>query len=86
MVTGSAEEGEAHVRAKFAEMPAGERALAERIHALVTAAAPELVPRTWYGMPAYTREGKVVCFFQAESSQVRVPLLHLRLSGCCRPR
>jgi uncharacterized protein YdhG (YjbR/CyaY superfamily) len=61
------EAGEADVQAKIAEMPAGDRALAERIHALVTAAAPELVPRTWYGMPAYTREGKVVCFFQAGS-------------------
>ena len=61
------EEGEAAVRAKIAEMPAGDRALAERIHALVSAAAPELVPRTWYGMPAYTRDGKVVCFFQAGS-------------------
>ena len=61
------EEGEADVRAKIAAMPEGDRALAERIHALVTAAAPELVPRTWYGMPAYTRDGKVVCFFQAGS-------------------
>ena len=60
------EAGEADVQAKIAEMPAGDRALAERIHALVTAAAPELVPRTWYGMPAYAKEGKVVCHFRAD--------------------
>ncbi len=58
-------EGENAVLEKIAEMPAPEKAMAERVHALVTAAAPELWPRTWYGMPAYAREGKVVCFFQA---------------------
>jgi uncharacterized protein YdhG (YjbR/CyaY superfamily) len=51
--------------AKIAEMPASDRALAERIHAIVTANAPDLSPSTWYGMPAYKRNGKVVCFFQA---------------------
>lgn len=60
-------EGEAEVRAKIAEMPEGERQMAERIHALVTQAAPSLVPRTYYGMPAYAREGKVICFFQNKS-------------------
>jgi uncharacterized protein YdhG (YjbR/CyaY superfamily) len=50
----------------IAEMPGGDRALAERIHALVTANAPELLPKTWYGMPAYANaDGKVVCFFRA---------------------
>jgi uncharacterized protein YdhG (YjbR/CyaY superfamily) len=49
---------------KIAEMPEPDRAMAERIHALVTAAAPELSPRTWYGMPAWAKGGKVVCFFQ----------------------
>ena len=60
-------DGEADVRAKIAELPAGERSMAERIHALVKASAPDLTPRTWYGMPAYTKNGKVVCFFKAAS-------------------
>jgi uncharacterized protein YdhG (YjbR/CyaY superfamily) len=60
-------EGERDVRAKIAEMPEAERAMAERIHELVTAAAPSLVPRTYYGMPAYAKDGKVICFFQAKS-------------------
>ena len=50
---------------KIAEMPEPDRTLAERIHAIVSAAAPDLAPKTWYGMPAYARDGKVVCFFQA---------------------
>jgi uncharacterized protein YdhG (YjbR/CyaY superfamily) len=58
-------DGESEVLAKLAEMPKADRVLGERIHELVRAAAPELVPRTWYGMPAYTRDGKVVCFFQS---------------------
>ncbi len=49
---------------KIAEMSDADRALAERVHAVVTATAPELAPRTWYGMPAYAKDGKVVCFFQ----------------------
>jgi uncharacterized protein YdhG (YjbR/CyaY superfamily) len=60
-------EGERDVRAKIAEMPTAERAMAERIHELVTTAAPSLVPRTYYGMPAYARVGKVICFFQTKS-------------------
>jgi uncharacterized protein YdhG (YjbR/CyaY superfamily) len=60
-----AADGEADVLAKIAEMPDPDRTLAERIHALVKATAPELVPKTWYGMPAYAKDGKVVCFFQA---------------------
>jgi uncharacterized protein YdhG (YjbR/CyaY superfamily) len=60
-------EGEADVQAKIAEMPVAERAMAERIHELVTKAAPAFVPRTYYGMPAYARDGKVICFFQAKS-------------------
>jgi uncharacterized protein YdhG (YjbR/CyaY superfamily) len=56
---------ESDVLEKIAEMPPADRAIAERIHAIVKAAAPELVPRTWYGMPAYARDGKVVCFFQS---------------------
>jgi uncharacterized protein YdhG (YjbR/CyaY superfamily) len=60
-------DGERDMRAKIAEMPPAERVMAERIHELVTAAAPALVPRTYYGMPAYARDGKVICFFQAAS-------------------
>jgi len=58
-------DGEADVMAKIAEMPASDRAMAERIHEVVKANAPDLDPRTWYGMPAYTKDGKVLCFFQA---------------------
>ena len=57
--------GESDVLAKIAEMPDPDRALAERLHAIVTASAPGLSPKTWYGMPAYARDGKVVCFFQS---------------------
>jgi len=60
-------EGEKALLEKIAEMPEPDRSLAERIHAIVSASAPELMPRTWYGMPAYARDGKVVCFFQAAS-------------------
>src|SRR5215218_4298532 len=58
-------DGEGAVLAKIAEMPQPDRALAERIHALIKASAPGLSPRTWYGMPAYAKDGKVVCFFQS---------------------
>jgi len=51
------------VLAKIAEMSEPDRAMAERIHAIVTASAPSLSPKTWYGMPAYARDGKVVCYF-----------------------
>jgi uncharacterized protein YdhG (YjbR/CyaY superfamily) len=56
-------EGEKAIREKIAEMSEPDRPMAERIHAIVTASAPELMPRTWYGMPAYARDGKVVCYF-----------------------
>lgn len=59
--------GEADVLAKIAEMPGPDRAMAERIHAIVRESAPALASRTWYGMPAYTKNGKVVCFFKAAS-------------------
>ena len=58
-------EGESAVLAKIAEMQESDRALATRLHAIIKANAPALSPKTWYGMPAYTRDGKVVCFFQA---------------------
>jgi uncharacterized protein YdhG (YjbR/CyaY superfamily) len=60
-------QGEHDIQAKIAEMPAADRAMAERIHELVTKAAPSFVPRTYYGMPAYARDGKVICFFQTKS-------------------
>ena len=59
------EQGESDVLAKIAEMPEPDRRLAERIHAIVKANAPDLMPRTWYGMPAYAKDGKILCFFQA---------------------
>jgi len=56
-------DGEADVLAKIAEMPGLDRAMAERLHAVIKASAPALSPKTWYGMPAYARDGNVVCFF-----------------------
>ena len=56
---------ESAVLAKIAEMPGPDRAMAERLHALIKASAPALSPRLWYGMPAYAKDGKVVCFFQS---------------------
>jgi uncharacterized protein YdhG (YjbR/CyaY superfamily) len=58
-------DGESAVLAKIAEMPEPDRAMASRLHAIIKASAPALSPRTWYGMPAYARDGKVVCFFQS---------------------
>ena len=58
-------DGESAVLAKLAEMPEPDRALGERLHAIIKASAPVLAPTTWYGMPAYAKDGKVVCFFQS---------------------
>jgi len=58
-------EAEGDVLAKIAEMPKADRVMAERVHAIVKASAPDLSPRTWYGMPAYTKDDKVVCFFRS---------------------
>ena len=58
-------DGESAVLAKIAEMPEPERAMARRLHAIIKASAPALSPRTWYGMPAYAKDGNVVCFFQS---------------------
>src|SRR3954451_19122670 len=58
-------DAESDVLAKIAEMPESDRVMAERLHAIVKATAPDLSPRTWYGMPAYAKDGKVVCFFQS---------------------
>jgi len=60
-------DGERDLLAKIAEMPPADRAMAERLHKLITATAPQLAPKTWYGMPAYTKDGKIVCFFKAAS-------------------
>ena len=61
----AAEDGESAVQAALAEMSPKDRALGKRIHAIVTESAPELTPKTWYGMPAYAKDGKVLCFFQS---------------------
>jgi uncharacterized protein YdhG (YjbR/CyaY superfamily) len=58
-------DGERDLLAKIAEMPEADRVMAERLHAIVRASAPDLAPRTWYGMPAYAKDGDVVCFFQS---------------------
>ena len=58
-------DGESDVLAKIAEMSEPDRIMAERLHAVIKASAPSLVPRTWYGMPAYAKDGDVVCFFQS---------------------
>jgi uncharacterized protein YdhG (YjbR/CyaY superfamily) len=62
-----AADGESEVLAKLAEMPETDRAMGERLHAIIKASAPVLSPRTWYGMPAYAKDGKVVCFFTPAS-------------------
>jgi len=62
---GRGEDGERAVLAKIAEMPEADHVIAERLHAIVKASAPSLTARTWYGMPAYAKDGKVVCFFQS---------------------
>ena len=58
-------DGESAVLAKIAEMPEPDRVIAERLHAIIKACAPALAPKTWYGMPAYAIDGKIVCFFQS---------------------
>ena len=58
-------DGESDVLAKIADMPEPDRAMAERLHAIISASAPALSPKTWYGMPAYAKDGNVVCFFQS---------------------
>jgi len=57
--------GEADVMGKIAEMPEPERAMATRLHEIISTSAPDLMPKTWYGMPAYAKDGKVLCFFQS---------------------
>jgi uncharacterized protein YdhG (YjbR/CyaY superfamily) len=68
--------GESDVLAKIAEMPEADRALAERLHAIIKASAPDLAPRTWYGMPAYAKDGDIFCFFQsAQKFKTRYAML-----------
>jgi uncharacterized protein YdhG (YjbR/CyaY superfamily) len=62
---GAKADGESDVLAKIAEMPEADRKMAERIHEIVKKSAPDLEPRTWYGMPAYSKDGSVICFFQS---------------------
>lgn len=70
------EEGESAALAAIAALPAHDRALAERLHALITASAPALAPKTWYGMPAYAKDGQIVCHFQsAEKFKTRYATL-----------
>ena len=64
-------DGESAVLAKIAEMPEPDRTMAERLHAIIKASAPAISPRTWYGMPAYAKDGKVLCFFQPRRSSRR---------------
>ncbi|MGH7697575.1 MAG: iron chaperone [Candidatus Dormibacteria bacterium] len=63
--SGSRAEAEAECLAKIAEMPPSDRKMADRIHTLIVATAPQLAPKTWYGMPAYAKDGNIVCFFQS---------------------
>lgn len=63
--SGNRAEAEADCLAKIAEMPPSDRKIAQRLHKLIASTAPQLAPKTWYGMPAYTKEGNVVCFFQS---------------------
>jgi uncharacterized protein YdhG (YjbR/CyaY superfamily) len=67
-------DGESDLLAKIAEMAEPDRSMAKRLHAIITASAPALSPKTWYGMPAYAKDGKVVCFFQsAQKFKSRYP-------------
>ena len=78
-------DGESDVLAKIAELPGSDRALAKRLHALIKAAAPDLSPKTWYGMPAYAKEGKVVCYF-TPASKFNSRLRDVRLQRLGEPR
>ena len=62
---GGKADGESDVLAKIAEMPKADRVMAERLHAMIKSSAPDLSPRTWYGMPAYAKDGNIICFFQS---------------------
>ena len=78
-------DGESAVLAKIAEMPEPDRAMAERLHAVIKASAPDLAPKLWYGMPAYAKDGKVVCFFQS-AAEVQDEVRDARLQRRGEPR
>ena len=78
-------DGESAVLAKIAEMPEPDRAMGERLHAIIKASAPALSPRLWYGMPAYAKDGKVVCFFQS-AAEVQDEVRDVRLHARGEPR
>ncbi len=78
-------DGERDVLAKIAAMPEPDRAMAERLHAIVQASAPDLSPKTWYGMPAYAKDGKVVCFFKS-AREVQVEVRDVRFQRSSEPR
>ena len=75
-------DGDAQVLAKIAEMPEPERTIAERLHAVIKATAPTLTSRTWYGMPAYAKDGKVLCYFQA-ASKFKARYSHIGFTDSC---
>ena len=78
-------DGEADVLTKIAEMPEPDRGIANRLHAVIKASAPILSPKTWYGMPAYAKDGKVVCFFQS-GQKFKVEIRNVRFPRRCKPR
>src|SRR5882672_7137486 len=78
-------DGESEMLAKIAEMPEPDRAMAERLHAIIKASAPALSPRTWYGMPAYAKDGNVVCFFQS-AQKFKNEVRDVRLQRQSKPR
>ena len=78
-------DGESDVLAKIAEMPKPDQAMAERLHAIIKASVPALSPRTWYGMPAYAKDGKVVCFFQP-AQKFKTRYATFGFSDCGEPR
>ena len=78
--------GESDVLAKIAEMPQPDRAMGKRLHEIIKASAPVLSPKTWYGMPAYAKDGKVLCFFQSAEVQLQVRDAQLQRRGEPRRR
>jgi hypothetical protein len=69
------------VLAKISAMPEPDRSMGQRLHAIIKASAPALAPRLWYGMPAYAKDGNIVCFFQSAPKQVRASVLATRRSA-----
>jgi uncharacterized protein YdhG (YjbR/CyaY superfamily) len=82
---GAAKDGESDVLAKIAAMQEPDRVMAKRFHAIIKAIAPALSPKTWYGMPAYAKDGKVVCYFQ-KRAEVQIEVRDVRLQRHGAPR